>query len=186
MAGKQAQRYPVEIIRQTINKLEDGASLTAVAKDLGVAKSTVSYWWNHASKFMGKGFEKSLNPKIAHIQTQILEYGWRLCLKAIRKLNDKIDEATYKDLIYGASELQDKLMQLKPLNGSHKVSSTQVEVSEERKITVRRFLEKQKSRLKKVKPKDGKDTAKTGLAEPGPGQGLSSPDDQTGVEEEEP
>lgn len=148
MSNKTLQRYPRELIQGAITKLEEGASLTAIAHELGVAKSTVSYWWTNAPKFMGKGYEKDLNPKIAKIQNQIVEYGWKLYFKIVRKLNNTMDQASFRDLIYGASELQDRLIALKPLQVvAGKVSSTtEVEVSEERKVTVRKFLEKQKER----------------------------------------
>jgi DNA-directed RNA polymerase specialized sigma subunit len=109
MSNKTLQRYPRELIQGAITKLEEGASLTAIAHELGVAKSTVSYWWSNASKFMGKGYEKDLNPKIAKIQNQIVEYGWKLYFKIVRKLNHTMDQASFRDLIYGASELQDRL-----------------------------------------------------------------------------
>ena len=158
MSNKSLQRYPKELIQGAITKLEEGASLTAIAHELGVAKSTVSYWWSNASKFMGKGYEKDLNPKIAKIQNQIVEYGWKLYMKIIRKLNHSMDDASFRDLIYGASELQDKLTQLKPLQGiGGKISSTtEVEVSEERKVTVRKFLEKQKERTGTKREETGK------------------------------
>ncbi len=165
MSNKTLQRYPRELIQGAITKLEEGASLTAIAHELGVAKSTVSYWWSNASKFMGKGYEKDLNPKIAKIQNQIVEYGWKLYFKIVRKLNHTMDQASFRDLIYGASELQDRLIALKPLQvASGKISSTtEVEVSEERKVTVRKFLEKQKERSE-MKTENSE---KSGLGDPG-------------------
>jgi len=167
--NKTVQRYPREIIQGAITKLEDGASLTAIAHELGVAKSTVSYWWSNAAKFMGKGYERDLNPKIAKIQNQIVEYGWKLYMKIIRKLNSTMDDASFRDLIYGASELQNRLIQLKPLQVTNsKISTTtEVEVSEERKVTVRNFLEKQKERTGQEKEEAKVDLA-AGAPEPSP------------------
>lgn len=182
MSNKTLQRYPRELIQGAISKLEEGASLTAIAHELGVAKSTVSYWWTNAPKFMGKGYEKDLNPKIAKIQNQIVEYGWKLYFKIVRKLNHTMDQASFRDLIYGASELQDRLIALKPLQvvGGKISSTTEVEVSEERKVTVRKFLEKQKERTG-MKIEDGKSGQQAAAPEQAPE--LDKPEvPQAGIE----
>lgn len=152
MSNKTLQRYPREIIQDAILKVEDGASLTAIAKELGVAKSTVSYWLTNASKFMGKDFERDLNPKIAQIQQRAIEYGWKLYFSLIKKINATKDSASFRDLVYGASELQNRLLQLKPLqiHGSKVSTTTEVEVSEKRRMTFRNFMEKQKSSLEVI------------------------------------
>ncbi len=151
MANKNQQRYPLETIQTTITKLEEGASMTALAAELGIAKSTISYWWVNADKFMGNGFTEGLNPKVIRIQNLIIEYGWKSCLRAIRRLNATMDEASFRDLVTGVTELMQKLTQLRPLNANPRVPAQEIQVSEERKVTVKNFLQKQKERFEGTK-----------------------------------
>ena len=152
MPKQAAEQYPREVKQETIKKVQEGGRgiLTAVAKELGVPKTTIKYWLDNADKILGSdeadGFTQ--HPTVMKIQKQIVEHGWKLYFKIIKRLNTQLEEASFRDLIYGASELQNKLMELKPLNGLARVSTTtEVQVSEERKVTVRRFLEKQQERL---------------------------------------
>jgi transposase-like protein len=166
MSNKTLQRYPREVIQGAILKVEDGASLTTIANELGVSKSTVSYWLTNASKFLGKEFERDLNPKIGRIQHQVIEYGWKLYFSLIKKINATKDTASFRDLVYGASELQNRLLQLKPLqiHGPKVSSTTEVEVSEKRKMTFRNFMEKQKGGVET----NGEEPGKTDQEQPAP------------------
>lgn len=152
MPKQAAEQYPREVKQDTIRKLQEGGRgiLTAVSKELGVPKTTIKYWLDNAEKIMGDDEAGGLtqHPVVIKLQRQIIEHGWKLYFKIIKKLNNKLEEASFRDLVYGASELQNKLMELKPINGLARVSATtEVQVSEERKVTVKKFLEKQQERL---------------------------------------
>lgn len=152
MPKQAVEQYPREVKQETIKKIQEGGRgmLTSVAKELGVPKTTVKYWLDNADRILGvdeaDGFSR--HPTVMKLQKVILEHGWKLYFKIIKRLNTKLEEASFRDLVYGASELQNRLMELKPLNGlAHVSSTTEVQVSEERKVTVKRFLEKQQERL---------------------------------------
>ncbi|MCG3204346.1 MAG: hypothetical protein KCHDKBKB_01061 [Elusimicrobia bacterium] len=145
--SKGPQRYSKEIIQSAIQKLEDGGSLSAIARDMGLPKTTVKYWIDNANKFLADGgVNEGLNTKVARVQNQILDYGWRLLFRLYKKIQGKMDDASFRDLVYGASELQSRLTQIRTLHGSIPDSSSMMEVSEETKVTVRTFLEKKKAK----------------------------------------
>lgn len=144
--SKGPQKYTKEIIQSAIQKLEDGGSLSAIAREMGLPKTTVKYWLDNANKFMGEGDPADgLNSKVIRVQNQIVDYGWRLLLKLYKRIQTKMEDASFRDLVYGASELQSRLTQIRTLNGSVADSSSMLEVSEETKVTVRTFLDKKKA-----------------------------------------
>lgn len=145
--GKGPQRYSKETIQSAIQKLEDGASLSAIAREIGIPKTTIKYWIDNANKFLGDEHGDNLNSKVSRVQNQILDYGWRLLFKLYKRIQTKMPDAAFRDLVYAASELQGRLTQIRTLHGSVSGETPSVmEVSEETKVTVRTFLEKKKAK----------------------------------------
>ncbi len=138
------QKYPKELIRSAIKKREEGASLTSIAKDMGIAKTTVKYWLDNPSKFLAETSFESPTEKITRVQGQILDYTWRYAFHLCKKLQEKENDATFRDIVFGINQLVDVLGRVQVGGGHHPVTSPVVEVSEETSVTIRRFLEKKK------------------------------------------
>lgn len=138
------QKYPKDLIRSAIKKREEGASLTSIAKDMGIAKTTVKYWLDNPSKFLAETSFESPNEKVSRVQGQILDYTWRYAFHLCKKLQEKEDDASFRDIVFGINQLVDVLGRVQVGGSHHPVTPPVLEVSEETSITIRRFLEKKK------------------------------------------
>lgn len=140
MKRKGPQRHSTEVIQRAIGMFEAGARLSAIARDLGVEKTTVKYWLDNASKFMPEGQGQS--PVATRIHTRLTRETWDIIFAALKALRGKLPEASVRDLVAVISELFDRQAQFGALAGKSRVPEKVVEESAEVRITVQKFLEK--------------------------------------------
>ena len=141
-----SQRYPKDMIRSAVERLERGEGLTAVGKSFGVPKNTVKYWSDNAAKFLTEGSGKSASA----MQTRVANVRWNLLMKTYRKIGNLLDEAPLKELIDLLGKLQSDLPLLTVASPGGKVPSRVVEMREETRLTVREFLAKKKDEAPSV------------------------------------
>lgn len=144
MKRKGPQRYPTEVIQQAIAKYENGARLSAIAREFGVQKSTAKYWLDNAAKFLQDG-PGNKSPVLSRIQNRLTKESWDIIFAAFKSLRGKLEEAPVRDLIAVISELFDRQAQFGALSNRGAVPDPVLEKSEEVRITVQRYLEKRKS-----------------------------------------
>lgn len=143
MKRKGAQRYPTETIQQAIAKYEGGARLSAIARDLGIRKSTVKYWLDNATKFMGESSHE--NPVTARIQKRLTSEVWDIIFAALKVLKGKLEQTTARDLIDVISELFDRQAQFGSLSSRTPMPEKVMEKSQEIRIMVQQFLQKKQT-----------------------------------------
>jgi transposase-like protein len=164
MGSKSIQRYPLDTIKDAIGKLEEGATLSSIAKEIGVPKTTVKYWLDNASKYV-EG-ETGLVTKSNRVKNQINDYSWKLLFKIIKKINEGMTDASFRDLVYAARELQAILNQIKisTAGSNGNGATTLLEVSEQTSVTFKKYLEKRQEQ----KNGNGKEGVEIDLATPPP------------------
>ena len=138
MKRKGPQKHSNETIQTAIAKFEGGARLSAIARELGVEKSTVKYWLDNAARFMPE--RKGTNPTAARIQTRLTREAWDIIFLALKEIKRKLSEASIRDLVSVMGELFDRQAQFGMLAGRNAVPERVLEKSEELRITVRQFL----------------------------------------------
>ncbi|MCX5784574.1 MAG: hypothetical protein NTX59_02700 [Elusimicrobia bacterium] len=138
MKRKGPQKHSNETIHTAITKFEGGARLSAIARELGVEKSTVKYWLDNAARFMPD--KQGPNPAAARIQTRLTREAWDIIFLALKEIKRKLSEATIRDLVSVMGELFDRQAQFGMLTGRNAVPERVLEKSEELRITVRQFL----------------------------------------------
>lgn len=148
MNRKGPLKYPQEMIQSAIARMEGGAKLSSLARELGVAKTTLQYWLDHANRYVAE--EKNDTSVASRIKGRMSREVWDIIFSSLRILKGKLSEASPRDLVQIVSELFDRQAQFGVLNGRNRVPDKVIEVSEEVKITVQRFLEKQETPSKKM------------------------------------
>ncbi|OGS08269.1 MAG: hypothetical protein A2270_10585 [Elusimicrobia bacterium RIFOXYA12_FULL_51_18] len=138
MKRKGPQKHSNETIQNAITKFEGGARLSAIAREIGVEKSTVKYWLDNAARFMPE--RKGANPTAARIQTRLTREAWDIIFLALKEIKKKLSDATIRDLVAVMGELFDRQAQFGMLTGRNAVPEQVLEKSEELRITVRKFL----------------------------------------------
>ena len=142
MKRKGPQKHSTEVIQRAIAMYEGGARLSAIARELAVEKTTVKYWLDNASKFLPEE-GRSQSPVAARIHTRLTRETWDIIFAALKVLRGKLADASVRDLIYAISELFDRQAQFGALTGKGRVPEKVMEKSEEVRITVEKFLQKQ-------------------------------------------
>lgn len=140
MKRKGPQRYPTEVIQAAIARLENGARLADIARELKVPKNTVKYWLDHANKHLPE--TSNVTPGAARIHNRLTRETWDIIFAALKVLRGKLADASVRDLIYAISELFDRQAQFGALTGKGRVPDKVMEKSEEVRITVQKFLQK--------------------------------------------
>ena len=165
MKRKGPQKHSNETIHSAITKFESGARLSAIAKELGVEKSTVKYWLDNAAKFMPD--KQGPNPAVVRIQSRLSREAWDIIFLALKEIKRKLSEATIRDLVTVMGELFDRQGQFGMLSGKNAVPERVLEKSEELRITVRQFLQNKSAGEKAPSESLGVEPVKRpGAAEP--------------------
>lgn len=134
------QKYSKEIIRTAIERLEAGARLTAIARELNVPKNTVKYWLDHSNKYLEEG--SGTSAVAVRIQGKLTKETWDIIFLALKSLRKKLDDASARDLVQVISELFDRQAQFGALTAKKEIPERVIESSEEVRITVQKYLEK--------------------------------------------
>lgn len=140
MKRKGAQKHPTEVIQKAIAKYEGGARLSTIARDLGIRKSTVKYWLDNATKFMGEGSHE--NPVTARIQKRLTTEVWDIIFAALKVLKGKLEQTSVSDLVDVISELFDRQAQFGALAARAPMPEKVMEKSQEIRIMVQQYLQK--------------------------------------------
>lgn len=139
------QKYPKELIRSAIKKREDGASLSGIAKEMGLPKTTVKYWLDNPHKFLAEKTDRLTAEGRTNLwQTKILDHGWKYVHHLCKTLSKKEENASFREIIFGIKELSSVLGQIQIVGGHEPAAAAIVEVSEQTSITYRKFLAKKK------------------------------------------
>ncbi|MBI4063483.1 MAG: transposase [Elusimicrobia bacterium] len=139
MKRKGPQKYSKETIQSAIVKLESGARLTDIARELGVPKNTVKYWLDHANKHLPEDRGQSI--VAARLQKRLTRETWDIIFASLKVLKEKLSEATVRDLVAVISELFDRQAQFGSL-AARAIPEKMFEKSEELRITVQSYLKK--------------------------------------------
>lgn len=136
------QRYSKDFMQTAIQKLDNGMTLSDLARELGLSKSTLKYWADHREKFLGDG--KSLQSAATKNHGKYLRESWRLRFKTLKAIEGQIDGASLQNLIKLLTELREGQTQIGPLPGNGKPGMAQavVEKRAEISLTVSEFLSK--------------------------------------------
>jgi transposase-like protein len=140
MKRKGPQKHSTETIQKAIAKYEGGARLSVIARELGLRKSTVKYWLDNATKFLGE--ESGQNPVAMRIQNRLARESWDIIFAALKSLKGKLDQASVRDLVAVVSELFDRRAQIGALTDRQAAPERFLEKSEEVRITVQKFLQR--------------------------------------------
>ncbi|MBI4369727.1 MAG: transposase [Elusimicrobia bacterium] len=114
MKRKSPTRHSPEKIKNALAKLEAGKPLTEIAKDLGVSKSLVSYWRDHATQIMPQEGQRSSRSKQDTRSRKFIAHCWQSIGLAFKKLDMelKADKPQgIRDLALAIAVLIDKLNQ---------------------------------------------------------------------------
>jgi len=162
------QRYSKELIRSAIKKREDGGSLSGIAKEMGLPKTTVKYWLDNPHKFLSDRADR-LTPegRMNLWQSRILDYGWKYIHHLCKTLTKKEENASFREIVLGIRELSSVLGQIQIVGGHDPATAAIVEVSEQTSITYRRFLERKKEM--EIVGKSGNNDLSSEPPDPGPG-----------------
>lgn len=152
MKRRGPQKHSTEVIQSAIAKYEGGARLSAIARELKVEKTTVKYWLDNASKFLPE--DRKQSPVAARIHTRLTREVWDIIFAALKVLRGKLDEAEVRDLIVAIKMLFELQAQLGTLGGINRVPEKIMEKTEEVRVTVQKFLQKQASGNEKSKQGD--------------------------------
>jgi transposase-like protein len=137
------QKYSKELIRKAIERLEAGARLTAIARELNVPKNTVKYWLDHSNKYLGE--DAGHSAVAVRIQGKLTKETWDIIFLALKELRKKLESASARDLVQVISELFDRQAQFGALTTKKAIPERVIESSEEVRITVQKYLEKRQS-----------------------------------------
>lgn len=140
MSRKGPQRYPTEVIQGAIARLEKGARLADIARELNVPKNTVKYWLDHANKHLPD--TANARPVEARIHARLTRETWDIIFAALKALRGKLADASVRDLVAVVSELFDRQAQFGALAGKTQVPEKVIEKSEELRITVQKVLQR--------------------------------------------
>jgi len=143
MKRKGPQKHSTETIQKAIAKYEGGARLSAIARELGIRKSTVKYWLDNATRFMAE--DSGRNPVATRIQNRLARETWDIIFAALKTLKGKLDQASVRDLVAVISELFDRQAQFGALSDRQALPERLLEKSEEVRITVQKFLQRKAS-----------------------------------------
>jgi hypothetical protein len=141
MKRKGPQKHSTEVIQRAIAMYEGGARLSAISRELKIEKTTVKYWLDNASKFLPE--DRKQSPVAARIHTRLTRETWDIIFAALKVLRGKLADASVRDLVAVVSELFDRQAQFGALTGKGRVPERVMEKSEEVRITVEKFLQKQ-------------------------------------------
>lgn len=135
------QRYSKDFMQTAIQKLDNGMTLSDLARELGLSKSTLKYWADHRDKFLGDG--KSLKSAANKNHEKYLRETWRLRFKTLKAIEGQIEGASLQNLIKLLTELREGQTQIGPLPaGKPGVAQAVVEKKAEISLTVSEFLSK--------------------------------------------
>jgi len=179
------QRYSKDLIRSAIKKRDDGASLSGIAKEMGLPKTTVKYWLDNPHKFLSDRADR-LTPegRVGLFQVKLLDHGWKYVFHLVKTLSKKEDNASFRDIVLGAEKLASILGHIQIIGGHEPSAATMVEISEQTNVTFRQFIERKKTMEEagaggnKVlsgeppdhRPGGGEAMEESGSATPGPGE----------------
>ncbi|OGS32968.1 MAG: hypothetical protein A2218_10300 [Elusimicrobia bacterium RIFOXYA2_FULL_53_38] len=138
MKRKGPQKHSNETIQNAITKFEGGARLSAIAREIGVEKSTVKYWLDNAARFMPD--KQGPSPTAARIQSRLTREAWDIIFLVLKEIKRKLSDTSVRDLTTVLGELFDRQAQFGMLTGKNAVPDRVIEKSEELRITVRQFL----------------------------------------------
>lgn len=138
------QKYSKDLIRSAIKKSEDGASLSSIAKDMGLPKTTIKYWLDNPNKYLAEPSAESPDGKIARVQGKFLDHSWKYVFHLCKILEEKEKDASFRDIVFGITQLTDVVSRIQIVGGHTPLAAPVIEVSEQTSITIRRFLEKKK------------------------------------------
>lgn len=139
MSRKGPQRYPTEVIQGAIARLEKGARLADIARELNVPKNTVKYWLDHANKHLPE--TSNARPVEARIHARLTRETWDIIFAALKALRGKLADASVRDLVAVVSELFDRQAQFGALAGKTQAPEKVFEKTEELRITVQKVLQ---------------------------------------------
>lgn len=134
------QRYSKDFMQTAIQKMDNGTTLSDLARELGLSKSTLKYWADHREKFLGDG--KSLKTAVSKNHEKYLRESWKLRFKSLKAIESQIEGASLQNLIKLLTELREGQTQIGPLPSSGKsgVAQAVVEKKAEISLTVSQFL----------------------------------------------
>lgn len=135
------QRHPKKVIQSAIMKYEAGAKLSALAREYKVNKSTLKYWLDNAPKFIGGDEYKS--PIVSRLGDRLSRESWEIVFSALKELKEKLFEMPGRDLVFLISELLDLQSRFGVMGSNNMVPEKVIAKSEEVRITVQRYLQKQ-------------------------------------------
>jgi len=181
MKRKGPQKHSNETIQTAIAKFESGARLSAIARELGVEKSTVKYWLDNAARFMSE--KQGPNPAVARIQARLTREAWDIIFLTLKEIKRKLPEASIRDLVSVMGELFDRQAQFGMLAGRNAVPERVIEKSKELRITVREYLSKKSAGEKTAseslgdRPVQRSDEPEPTEVEAGPGEAKEDKND---------
>jgi len=109
---KVGSRYPRELVLRAIQAVNEGATLTTVAKDFKVAPNVVKYWVDNADRFMGPAGMKALTFGTGlddHTRQQFHRIGWQSVYLALRVARVKFKTATLTEISTFIANTVDRL-----------------------------------------------------------------------------
>ena len=130
-------KHSKDVIQSAITKFANGGKLSAIARELGVEKTTVKYWLDHANRFITDSQD---NPIATRMQTRLTKESWDIMFMTLKEIKRKLPDATIKDLIALLGELYTREAQFGRGLASNPVPEKIIERSEELQVTVKRFL----------------------------------------------
>ena len=114
MKNKTPARHSPEKIKDALAQLEAGKSLTAVAKELDVSKSLVSYWRDHAAELVPEQGRQSGKSKQNVRSRKFVLQCWQSIGLAFKRLDAELKSEKphgVRDLALAIAVLADKMGQ---------------------------------------------------------------------------
>ncbi len=141
------RRYSQEEIKAALLKIQEGKSLSDVARDMEASKSTVSYWVSKSSQYLP---EQELRPGVlSQHQQDFVSRSWSSLFKAMKLIDGKLGEASFPELLRLMESLSEILAKMGPtvqLQIHAKASQEPHPASPETRRIVEAYLEKNREK----------------------------------------
>ena len=145
MKNKTPTRHKPEVIKNALAQLGSGKSLSEVAKQIGISKSLLVYWREHAEPADAKQSQVPALRKHNERTRKLMDRCWTSISLAFRKLDEELKKekpVSIRDLALTIAVLADKMAQAKQnLQMQATPASPEWSVTEDTLMIMRRHKE---------------------------------------------
>ncbi len=147
VTARTSKRYPLEFVREFIQLVRGGMSLSDASRQKGIQKSTGKYWLDNEEKFLPHE-ELIQSSSEERLRERYKREIWKTRFKALRAADQflkDVDKITLKDVVSLMAELREESVQSAGLTTSPAAGGVSAEYHEKHakiQVDVANFLKK--------------------------------------------